>query len=110
MIEAVALAGYRGAMTIAAGVAGVASRVPAAPSGWRRLHDRLGHLGTADRALASGAPALWLHAASVGELVAARPLLRRLRERFPERLAVVSTSTRTGLELARQAREAHLAV
>src|SRR5215510_1788905 len=110
MIEGVALAGYRGAMAFAAGVAGVASRLPAAPSRWRRLRDRLGHLGVDERALASGAPALWLHAASVGELVAARPLLRRLRERFPERLAIVSTLTRTGFELARQAPEAHLAV
>ena len=110
MIEGIAGAAYRGIMTFATGVAATASRLPAAPSRWRGLRDRLGRLAPEERTLASGAPALWLHAASVGELVAARPLLRRLRERFPGRLAVVSTLTRTGLELARQTPEAHVAL
>src|SRR5207253_2850592 len=48
--------------------------------------------------------------AAVGELNAARPLLRRLRERFAERLCVVSTLSLTGLELARSSPEAHLAL
>src|SRR5262249_61397723 len=100
MIEGVALAGYRGAMAFAAGVAGVASRLPAAPSRWRRLRDRLGHLGVDERALASGAPALWLHAPAVGELGAARPLLRRLRERVPRRPAVRAAPPPARLEAA----------
>jgi 3-deoxy-D-manno-octulosonic-acid transferase len=58
--------------------------------------------------MATGGTAIWLHAASVGELVAARPLLRRLRERFPGRVYVVSTLTRTGLALAREMSEVHL--
>ena len=68
MIEGVALGTYRASMTLAAGVAELLSRVPAAPERWRRLRDRLGHLDAGERTVASGAPALWLHAASVGEL------------------------------------------
>src|SRR2546428_4785783 len=97
-------------MTAPAARAGLASRLPGAPARWRALGARLGRLTDDERTLASGAPAVWLHAASVGELNAARPLLRRLRERFAERLCVVSTLTRTGLELARASPEAHLAL
>jgi 3-deoxy-D-manno-octulosonic-acid transferase len=100
---------YRGLMTAAAGVATVASRLPGAPPGWRALGARLGRLDAAERALASGGTTVWLHAASVGELVAARPLLSRLRERFPERVYAVSTLTPTGLALAQRLREVQLA-
>jgi 3-deoxy-D-manno-octulosonic-acid transferase len=61
-----------------------------------------------ERAAASGASALWLHAASVGELNAARPLATQLRTRFPGCALVVSTMTRTGLALARTMPEAHV--
>jgi 3-deoxy-D-manno-octulosonic-acid transferase len=105
MIDALATAAYRGAMTLAAGTAGLASRLPGAPASWRALADRLGHLEPVEPLL-PGAPAIWLHAASVGELAAVRPLLGRLREGFPDRLYLVSTLTRTGLELARGMREA----
>jgi 3-deoxy-D-manno-octulosonic-acid transferase len=109
MIESFAVRAYRGLMTGAAAVATVVSRLPG-PARWRALGDRLGRLDAGERAVASGGTAIWLHAASVGELVAARPLLRRLRERFPGRLYVVSTLTRTGLELARGGDEAHLSL
>lgn len=45
---------------------------------------------------------LWLHAASVGELIAAQPLITALRERFPEIPLVVTTLTPTGAQLAQQ--------
>jgi 3-deoxy-D-manno-octulosonic-acid transferase len=109
MIERLAVAGYRAAMTLAAGGAEIVSRVPGAPARWRGLGERLGRLAPAERTIGAGGTAIWLHAASVGELTAARPLLRRVRDRFPERVAVVSTLTRTGLALARAAPEAHLA-
>ena len=99
---------YRGVMSTAAGLAGVASRLPGAPARWQALGDRLGRLSPKERATAASGTAVWLHAASVGELMAIRPLLRRLRERFPERVYVVSTTTLTGLELARTMPEAHL--
>ncbi|MCW5892591.1 MAG: 3-deoxy-D-manno-octulosonic acid transferase [bacterium] len=102
-------AAYRGVMGGAALAAGVAAAVPGLPVGWRAAGDRLGRLDAGERAAASSMPALWMHAASVGELTAVRPLLGALRERFPGRLAVVTTLTRTGLALARTLPEAHLA-
>jgi 3-deoxy-D-manno-octulosonic-acid transferase len=51
---------------------------------------------------AGAAGAIWVHAVSVGELLAVLPLLRRLKERFPDRRLVVSTTTATGQRLARE--------
>jgi 3-deoxy-D-manno-octulosonic-acid transferase len=110
VIEALAGRLYRGAMTATAGLAGAVARLPGAPVRWRAVGDRLGRLTPDERATAVGGTVLWLHAASVGELVAARPLLVRLRETYPGRLYVVSTLTRTGLALARDLPEAHLAL
>jgi 3-deoxy-D-manno-octulosonic-acid transferase len=45
---------------------------------------------------------LWLHAASVGELIAAQPLIAALRKNFPEVAVVVTTVTATGAQLAQQ--------
>lgn len=45
---------------------------------------------------------LWLHAVSVGEVAAIKPLWERLRREFPSRGFVISTITRTGNELARR--------
>ncbi|HEY0430134.1 MAG TPA: 3-deoxy-D-manno-octulosonic acid transferase [Pyrinomonadaceae bacterium] len=49
-----------------------------------------------------GRKVLWLHCVSVGETNAARPLVREISENFPEYAIVVSTTTKTGQELARQ--------
>jgi 3-deoxy-D-manno-octulosonic-acid transferase len=46
--------------------------------------------------------AIWLHAVSVGEVLAALPLAKRLKEQFPERPLVVSTTTITGQNLAKE--------
>lgn len=45
---------------------------------------------------------IWLHCVSVGETNAARPLVDKLREQFPDLRLVISTTTRTGQELARK--------
>ncbi|MGE0886281.1 MAG: 3-deoxy-D-manno-octulosonic acid transferase [Blastocatellales bacterium] len=45
-------------------------------------------------------PAIWLHAVSVGETLAAKPLITALRERFPDHRLVVSTTTLTGQAVA----------
>jgi 3-deoxy-D-manno-octulosonic-acid transferase len=102
-------AAYRGVMSAAAIVAGAAGRVPGAPASWRALRDRLGEVTPEERAVGAGAPAFWIHAASVGELTAVRPLVAQLRTRFPGRSCIVSTLTRTGLALAHSMREAHVA-
>jgi 3-deoxy-D-manno-octulosonic-acid transferase len=44
--------------------------------------------------------AIWVHAVSVGEALAVAPLMNELRRRFPERKLLVSTTTRTGQEVA----------
>jgi len=45
---------------------------------------------------------IWLHAVSVGEVLAAVPFARCLKQRFPGWRLVVSTTTATGQELARE--------
>jgi len=52
-------------------------------------------LGTGPRVPARG---IWLHAASVGEVQAAAPLVRSLRERYPTIPVIVTTLTQTGRE------------
>lgn len=42
---------------------------------------------------------IWLHAASVGEVLAAEPLLKALRERHPQRTLIITTMTPTGADM-----------
>ncbi len=49
-----------------------------------------------------GGRSIWIHAVSVGEVLAVAPLAQRLREQFPDRRLVVSTTTITGQRLARE--------
>lgn len=66
-----------------------------------RLGFRLSRPGGAD----SDQPVIWVHAVSLGEVVAVAPLVRRLHERVPRYRIIVSTVTETG----REAVEARLA-
>jgi 3-deoxy-D-manno-octulosonic-acid transferase len=85
--------------------------------GWRRgerrgaLRERLGILPANIVASASNgmaeAPgsvreggAIWVHAVSVGEVLAATPLVEGLKREFPGRAVLVSTTTETGQRLA----------
>ncbi len=65
---------------------------------WRGVAQRLGRLP--ENVLQAAPGAVWIHAVSVGEVLAVAPLLPRLRQRFPQRRIVVSTTTDTGQELA----------
>lgn len=47
-------------------------------------------------------PVFWLHAVSVGEVLAVSRLVGELDRAFPELRLLISTTTRTGQELARQ--------
>jgi 3-deoxy-D-manno-octulosonic-acid transferase len=64
---------------------------------WPTLTDRLGYLK-----LPQLQNSIWIHAVSVGEVRAVEPLLERLRQDFPQRAIVLSTTTPTGQELARR--------
>lgn len=62
------------------------------------LRERFGWLPAALEA--PQAPTIWLHAVSVGEVLSARPLVKALQAQYPGWRVVMSTTTRTGREIA----------
>lgn len=62
------------------------------------FRERLGALGPDINP--SNRPSIWIHAVSVGEVLAARALLPGLRARYPQAPILVSTTTRTGRDVA----------
>ncbi len=65
------------------------------------FRERMGYLPESlARNLRNGG-AIWVHAVSVGEVLASKPVVDGLRQRFPERSIFVSTTTATGQQLAR---------
>ena len=62
--------------------------------------ERFGFISEKERAALRNRPVLWLHAVSVGESIAARPLLKALREHYPDHAVVVSNTTETGRGIA----------
>ena len=70
---------------------------------FHNLKERLGKLPCEILSAASGgAGAIWIHAVSVGEVLAGLPLAHALTAHFPDRKLFVTTTTRTGQELARE--------
>lgn len=66
------------------------------------VRERMGYLPDA---LARNVPprsSIWVHAVSVGEVLASKPLIEGLKKRFPERPIFLSTTTATGQQLARE--------
>jgi 3-deoxy-D-manno-octulosonic-acid transferase len=66
------------------------------------LSQRFGYIPDEALAALQGARPLWLHAVSVGEVIAAVPLVNALRRRFPQLPILVSTVTETGQTMARE--------
>ncbi len=72
--------------------------------GTGRLARRLGHglpVPRADRVI-------WVHALSVGEVTSALPLVRGLRQAYPEAALIFSVTTRSGMDLARRLVRPHV--
>lgn len=76
--------------------------------GWRRgepiqtLHERLGRVPDEIAKVCEAGGAIWIHAVSVGEVLAAQPVVAALKARYPGRGIFVSTTTETGQRLARE--------
>lgn len=66
------------------------------------LWGRLGFVPRAVRAATAGRQVVWLHAVSVGEVIAATALVRELKAALPEWVIAISTTTATGQRLARE--------
>ena len=67
------------------------------------IKERLGFSFPALAELPAKRPgAIWIHAVSVGEALSGVSLARRLKEAFPERPLIVSTTTMTGQALAKE--------
>src|SRR5450631_4830322 len=58
--------------------------------------ERFGRIPKAELDRIRNRPVIWLHAVSVGESIAARPLLKALRGRYPGHAILVSNTTETG--------------
>lgn len=55
------------------------------------------HFGLTPRLTTTTAP-IWIHAASVGEAIAIVPVIKALKQSYPEQAIVVTTTTSTGAE------------
>jgi 3-deoxy-D-manno-octulosonic-acid transferase len=66
------------------------------------LAERLGRVAPRLRLPEEQEPAIWVHAVSVGEVLAVAGLVDELQRRFPRHKIFVSTTTDTGQALARQ--------
>ncbi len=63
-----------------------------APTYWQRWSERFG--GSPD--LSNTAPIIWIHAVSVGEVEASRPLINKLKTAYPHHRLLITTMTPTG--------------
>ena len=66
----------------------------------RGIRERLGAYAQDFCQLLQGRQVVWVHAVSVGETRAAIPLIKALRQRYPDALLILSNVTETGREIA----------
>ena len=74
----------------------------------RRVRERLGYYRPAQLQALRGRRVFWLHAVSVGETRAAIPLIRALKEQYPDTALILSNLTATGHAIGRQIPEVDL--
>jgi len=75
-------------------------RLATTPKYREGLRQRLGAASRLPRV--DGKPLIWVHAVSVGEVLAVSRLVKELDAALPEHTIVISTTTRTGQALARE--------
>ena len=76
----------------------------------RGLRERLGFVSPEARKRLSGAPRLWIHAVSLGEMRAAEAIVSALQQLLPECSILVSTTTDHGFDQARKSFGAEIPV
>ena len=72
--------------------------------------ERFGFIPADKLASLTGEETVWVHAVSVGETLAVRPLLREMRRRWPQKRIVLSNVTETGRRIAEGMAEVDLCV
>src|SRR5512138_2561169 len=66
------------------------------------ITQKLGRVRKGVLKLLGGKRPIWVHAVSVGEVMAAHPLIRELKKKYPDRKLLLSTVTVTGNMTAKQ--------
>ena len=66
------------------------------------ITQKLGRLRKGVMRVIRGTRPIWVHAVSVGEVMAAHPLIRELKKKYPDQKLVLSTVTVTGYYTARR--------
>ena len=66
------------------------------------ISQKLGRVRKKVKRVIRGTRPIWVHAVSVGEVMAAHPLIRELKKKYPGRKLILSTVTVTGNYTARQ--------
>jgi 3-deoxy-D-manno-octulosonic-acid transferase len=66
------------------------------------ITQKFGRLRKGVMRVLQGTRPIWVHAVSVGEVMAAHPLIRELKKKYPERKLILSTVTVTGNYTARR--------
>lgn len=69
---------------------------------YQRIKQSIGYLPPELKEKISNRHAIWVHAASVGEIVAASPIVREMRKEHPHEVIIVSVVTATGFRMAHQ--------
>lgn len=67
---------------------------------YERIKQSAGYMPESLMKKIEGRRAIWLHAASVGEIVATSPIVKDIKKKFPDAVVVVSVVTATGHAMA----------
>ena len=68
----------------------------------KRFRQSMGFFRDEEIACVAGRNAIWIHGASVGEIVATSPLVKEIRKAFPDAPIIVSAVTTGGYTMAKQ--------